>query len=145
MHDVLHQRTAELSRLAAKIRTSLDEAESTVPSINEQLDKLAAVGMVDFQIEGPSVYCRPAGVSSAFTDDFVVYQAAIVMPGGVGAVIWDANEYHEHANRPYGEPVNLAPRFVPYAKCPTLVRALLVSHAGRMLDSLMRDVRLLGS
>ena len=67
------------------------------------------------------------------------------MPGGVGAVIWDANEYHEHANRPYGEPVNLAPRFVPYAKCPTLVRALLVSHAGRMLDSLMRDVRLLGS
>lgn len=145
MHDVLQQRASELSRLAAKIRTSLDEAESTVPSINEQLDKLAAVGMVDFQIEGPSVYCRPMGVSSALTDDFVVYQAAIVMPGGVGAVIWDANEYHEHTNRPYGEPVDLAPRFVPYAKCPTLVRALLVSHAGRMLDSLMQDVRLLGS
>lgn len=84
-HDVLQQRAAELSRLAA-------------------------VGMVDFQIEVPSVYCRPAGVSSASSDDFVVYQAAIVMPGGIGAVIWDANEYHEHANRPYGEPVNLAPR-----------------------------------
>lgn len=145
MNDVFSGRAAALAWLAAKIRTSLDEAESTVPSINEQLDQLAAVGMVDFQIEGPSVYCRPMGVSSAFNDDFVVYQAAIVMPGGVGAVIWDANEYHEHANRPHGEPADLEPRFVPYAKCPTLVRALLVSHAGRMLDSLMRDVRLLGS
>jgi hypothetical protein len=27
MHDVLQERAAELSRLAAKIRTSLDEAE----------------------------------------------------------------------------------------------------------------------
>ena len=145
MHHVFQERAAELSRLAAMIRTSLDEAESTVPGINEQLDRLAELGVTEFQIEGPTVYSRPMGVSSAFPDDFVVYQAAIVMPGGVGAVIWDANEYHQHANRPYGEPVNLTPRFVPYAKCPTLVRALLVSHAGRMLDSLMRDVRLLGS
>jgi hypothetical protein len=145
MHDVLQQRAAELSRLAAKIRTCLDEAEATVPGINEQLDRLAELGVTDFQIEGPSVYCRPMGVSSAFTDEVVVYQAAIVMPGGVGAALWDGNDYHEHANRPCGQPVNLAPRFVPYAKCPTLVRALLVSHAGRMLDSLMRDARLLGS
>jgi hypothetical protein len=145
MHDVLQQRAAELSRLAGQIRTSLDEAESTVPVINEQLARLAEVGVTEFQIEGPSVYCRPMGVSSVYTDEFVVYQAAIVMPGGVGAVVWDGDEYHEHANRPHGEPIDLAPRFVPYAKCPTLVRALLVSHAGRMLDSLMRDVRLLGS
>ncbi|NQW46385.1 MAG: hypothetical protein HQ464_01305 [Planctomycetes bacterium] len=83
MHDVLPQRAAELSRLAAKIRTSLYEAESTVPSINEQLDKLAAAGMVDFQIEGPSVYRRPSGVSSAPSDELFVYHASIVMSGAM--------------------------------------------------------------
>ena len=41
--------------------------------------------------------------------------------------------------------VDLAPRFTPYAQCPALVRAMLISHAGRMLESLMQDVRLLGS
>jgi hypothetical protein len=56
-----------------------------------------------------------------------------------------STEYHEHVSRPYGEPVDLAPRFMPYAQCPALVRAMLISHAGRMLESFMQDVRLLGS
>lgn len=72
-------------------------------------------------------------------------QAAIILPGGVGALTWDSPQYHEHVSRPYGEPVDLAPRFTPYAQCPALVRAMLISHAGRMLESLMQDVRLLGS
>jgi len=41
--------------------------------------------------------------------------------------------------------VDLAQRFTPYAQCPALVRAMLISHTGRMLESLMQDVRLLGS
>ena len=145
MHDSLTKHAAQLARLAMMIRIGLESAEAAIPGINDQLAELATMGLTDFQVEGPAIYCRPAGPSSAYDDSFIVYQAAIIQPGGVGAVIWDANEYHEHANRPFGEPVNLAPRFVPYAKCPTLVRALLVSHAGRMLDSLMHDVRLLGS
>ena len=127
------------------IRIGLDSAEAAIPGINDQLAELATLGLTGFQVEGPAIYGRPAGTSSAFDGAYVVYQAAIIQPGGIGAVVWDAHEFHEHANRPYGEPADLAPRFVPYAKCPTLVRALLVSHAGRMLDSLRRDVRLLGS
>jgi len=145
MHDSLQERTAALARLATMIRTGLDEAESTIPPLNEQLDALAELGLNAFQIEGPDVYSRPAGVSSAQDDSFVVYQAAVVMPGGLGAVVWDATEYHDHVNRPHGEPVDLAPQFVPYQQCPTIVRALLAPHADRLVDSLMRDVRLLGS
>jgi hypothetical protein len=84
-------------------------------------------------------------VSSLHDDEFVIYQAALVMPGGIGAAIWGSTEYHEHTSRPYGEPVDLAPRFVTYEKCPPLVRAMLIAHTGRMLESLMQDVRLLGS
>jgi hypothetical protein len=41
-------------------------------------------------------------------DEFIIYQAALVMAGGIGAAIWGSTEYHEYTSRPYGEPVDLA-------------------------------------
>ena len=67
------------------------------------------------------------------------------MPGGIRAAIWGFTEYHEHTSFPYGEPVDFAPRFTPYEKCPPLVIAMLIAHTGRMLENLMQGVRLLGS
>jgi len=145
MNDSLLDRATDLVRLASTIRSGLETAERTIPAINEHLADLATLGITDFQIEGPTVYCRPASASSLHDDEFVIYQAALVMPGGIGAAIWGSTEYHEHTSRPYGEPVDLVPRFAPYEKCPPLVRAMLIAHTGRMLESLMQDVRLLGS
>ena len=145
MNASLLNRATDLVRLATTIRSGLESAERTIPAINEHLADLATLGITDFQIEGPTIYCRPAGVSSLHDDEFVIYQAALVMPGGIGAAIWGSAEYHEHTSRPYGEPVDLAPRFAPYEKCPPLVRAMLIAHTGRMLENLMQDVRLLGS
>ena len=110
MNDSLLGCTTDLVRLATTIRSGLESAERTIPAINEHLADLATLGITDFQIEGPTIYCRPAGVSSLYDDEFVIYQAALVMPGGIGAAIWGSAEYHEHISRPYGEPVDLAPR-----------------------------------
>jgi hypothetical protein len=145
MHDVLKQQAAQLARLVMRIRIGLDSAESAIPGINDLLAVVAVMGVTEFQVEGPAVYCRPAGPSSAYADSFVVYQAAIVQPGGVGAVLLDAADYDEHTSPPYGEPVDLAFNFIAYDKCPTIVRALLVAHTGRLLEQFMGDMRLLGS
>ena len=145
MNDSLLDRATDLVRLATTIRSGLESAERTIPAINEHLADLATLGITDFQIEGPTIYCRPAGVSSLHEDEFVIYRAVLVMPGGIGAAIWGSTEYHEHTSRPYGEPVDLTPRFASYEKCPPLVRAMLIAHTGRMLEDLMQDVRLLGS
>ena len=71
MHEFLSERAGQLQRLATTIRTGLDQAESAIPSINQQLAELARLGMSDFQIEGPTIYCRPssskAGVSQTCT------------------------------------------------------------------------------
>jgi len=127
MKELLRQRAAELSQLAATLRTGLARAEAMIPDINKELDSLAAFGVTEFQVEGPTIYVRPAGVSSARDDSFIIYQAAIVMPGGIGAAIWDASEHTEYVNAPYGEPIDLAPRFVPFANCPAIIKAMLVS------------------
>ncbi len=41
------------------------------------------------------------------------------MPGGVGAALWNSTEVDESMNRPYGEPFDLAPRFVEFDQCPS--------------------------
>jgi hypothetical protein len=144
MHDSLTKHAAQLARLAMMIRIGLESAEAAIPGINDQLAELATMGLTDFQVEGPAIYCRPAGPSSAYDDSFVVYQAAIIQPGGVGAVVWDATDYEAHTSPPHGEPVDLKPGFLGYERCPPIVRALLVAHAGRLLERFMGDVRLLG-
>ena len=118
MHDPIHVRAAELSRLASTVRTSLDQAEALIPVVNEQLAELAAMGVSDLQVEGPAIYSRPQGLSIGKTDDHCIYQAVVVMPGGVGAALWNSGEFDEYMNRPYGEPVDLAPRFVEIDRCP---------------------------
>ena len=100
MHDSLTKHAAQLARLAMMIRIGLESAEFAIPGINDQLAELATMGVTDFQVEGPAIYCRPAGPSSAYDDSFVVYQAAIIQPGGIGAVVWDATDYEEHATHP---------------------------------------------
>ena len=96
MHDSLTKHAAQLARLAMMIRIGLESAESAIPGINDLLAELATLGVTDFQVEGPAIYCRPAGPSSAYDDSFVVYQAAIIQPGGSlrdDEVIAAANEH----------------------------------------------------
>jgi hypothetical protein len=145
MHTVLQERAAELSRLASAVRTSLAQAEALIPVVNKHLSDLAQMGMADLQVEGPAVYSRPAGLSARHTDDHFIYQAVVVLPGGIGAVVWHSGDFAEYRQCPYGQQIDLAPHFVEFAKCPPVVKALLVTQASSMVASLMEDVRLLGS
>lgn len=144
MNSVLEQQVDALARLAATIRTGLTQAELAVPPINELLADLAEMGVCNFEYEGPAVYCRPAGRSSDYDDSFIIYSAALTLPGGIGAALWSACEYSERAEHFYSEPTDLRSRFVAFDQCPGPVKALVVSHTGKLLDGLLRDVRLIG-
>lgn len=144
MNAVLEQQVDALSRLALTIRTGLAQAELAVPPINELLAELAEMGVCNFEYEGPAVYCRPAGRSSDYDDAFIIYSAALTLPGGIGAALWSSCEYSERAERCYSEPIDLRSRFVAFDECPGPVKALIVSHTGKLLDGLLRDVRLIG-
>ena len=59
MHDLLHVRAAELSRLANTVRSNLDQTDALIPVVNRQLAELAAMGVENLQGEGPATYSRP--------------------------------------------------------------------------------------
>jgi hypothetical protein len=143
MHEILTERVAELAQLAAMIRSGLDEAEATIPRLNDHLSELATLGIASHQVEGPSIYARPAGLSNATNDEVCVFQAVLLMPGGIGAAVWNAEDYNEHLLDSVGEQSDLRDRFLPYEKLPPVVRATLVRHANHLVGSLLRDVRLM--
>ena len=143
MHEFLSERAAELARLAVTIRSGLEQAEAMIPALNDQLNELAMFGITNHQVEGPGVYARPAGLSNDTDDTVVVFQAVLLMPGGIGAAAWNADEFNEYQHCSYGEQADLRNRFVPYGKLPPIVRAMLVKHAERMVGNLLRDVRIL--
>jgi len=144
IHKLKRQRE-ELDAFAETIRIGLEQADAFLPFINASLAALSSFGVVDHEIDGPTIYCRPRGLSSQYSDDFVLYRASLVLPAGLGATLWDAEEYAEHVNRPCGEPVDLASRFMSYRDCPPFVRAMLVKHAAELIQKLLADVRVLGS
>jgi hypothetical protein len=115
------------------------------PSVNRQLAELAAWGVEDLQVEGLTIGSRPQGLSNGETTDHSIYEAVVVMSVGVGAALWNATEFDESMSRPYGEPFDLAPRFVDFDQSPPVVKAILVTHASGMVTFLKGDVRLLGS
>lgn len=143
MNDTLSGRAEELARLTDLIRTSLSLADSAIPPINAQLDELAAMGLDNLELEGPLVYSRAAGSSPAFDDARVVYAAALVMPGGLGCTLWAADEHAERYGESYQEPPQLRERFVPYDKCPPIVRAMLPAHAPNLLVQLLQSFSVL--
>lgn len=143
MNETLSDRAAELAQLAATIRSGLAQAEAMIPTLNDQLTELAMLGVTRHQIEGPSIYARPAGLSNAKDDEVVIFQAVLLMPGGIGAAVWSVDEYNEYHHCSHGEQVDLRDRYLPYAKLPPVVRAVLSKHATRMVDNLISDVRIL--
>ena len=143
MHKFLSERAAELARLVATVRSGLEEAEAIIPPLNDQLSELAMLGVAHDQVEGPSVYARPAGLSNDTDDAIVVFQAVLLMPGGIGAAAWSGDDYNEYRHCLHGEQVDLRDRFLPYAKLPPIVRATLVNHVSPLVGNLLRDVRIL--
>jgi len=145
MHEIVSDRAAELARLTTTIRSGLEEAEALIPMLNLQLAELAALGVISHQVEGPCAYTRPAGLSNDTNDDVCIYQAILLMPGGIGSDVWSAEEYSEYVHREFGEQADLRGRFMPYEKLPLVVRSLIVKHADKMVGRLLRDVRVMNA
>jgi len=127
---------ASLTRYGAASRW----ADSAIPPISAQFDKLASMGLDNLELEGPLVHSRVAGSSPAFDDARVVYVAALIMPGGLGGTLWGADEHAERYGESYHEPSQLRERFVPYDKCPPIVRATLPAHAPNLLVQLLQSL-----
>jgi hypothetical protein len=63
-------------------------------------------------------------------------QAALLVPGGIGVVIWDSEEYAELRRATDGLEAEATARFVPFAACEPAVKGLLLPTIEPLLEQL---------
>jgi hypothetical protein len=66
------------------------------------------LGITGHQVEGPSVCERPAGLPNDTDDAIVVFQAVLLMPGGIGAAAWSGDGFNKyHTARTASRPISV--------------------------------------
>ena len=68
-------------------------------------------------------------------------QAALLVPDGIGVVIWDSEDYAELCRVPDGLEAEAKGRFVPFAACEPAVQGLLFPTIEPLLERLSDKLR----
>lgn len=136
--DRLSENIERLRRLNLQVRQQLERAETVMPSINMLVDQLASVELVrGVAFAGEVIYDRALTAGAHLTDDSEMLQAAILVPGGVGVILWSREEFLAMNSGPIEPDLQqLRRRFVPFRECAPAIRGLLMPQ----LDSLVKRV-----
>lgn len=137
----LNERLKQLQQFNTELRQQLEAAEACIPPINDAIEQLARVGLVhDQAFLGPIVYERGYSDRTGPHTSGQVLQSALLVPGGLGIVLWDSEEYLAFVNSPAPPGSDLFPRFVRFEDCPLGVKALLMLHVRDLFERLYRMV-----
>jgi hypothetical protein len=130
-----------LRQLNLTLRQQLEAAEARVPAINEQIAQLAGIGLIqDAALLGEVVYDKAYSPVPNPTDGSLVLQAAILIPGGLGLVAWDREEFLAVRDQGPGyRDTHL--RFVSFDELGSALKALLLPQVEPLLDRLCQMAR----
>jgi len=142
MNDPQHNHIEQLRLLDLSLRSQLELAEARVQSINEVIVHLAEAQVVsETAIVGLIIY---EGLNNVLTESInsgQVVQAALTVPYGFGVINWSSEEFASFRKTPTPDAAGLIQLFVPFDRCPTGIKALLLPHVQPLLDLLLRNVR----
>ena len=93
-------------------------------------------------VPGPVILTRPYDDPAAESDQ--ILQAALVLPAGVGVLLWDTFELIEVEGDPRLFVHEAARRHVPCEDCEPAIKALLAPHAAALVRNLSTMIRLAG-
>jgi hypothetical protein len=124
------RRLKRLQRLLLRIRNAAEHAEAQAVELNALARQIAGVGIIpDQAIVGKPLLVRDYEVSTDESNTVQIWHAALLLPDGIGALLWDSEEYQDL-------PCDFAPsiaeargRFIPFLACPPVAKALLAGHA----------------
>ena len=93
----------QLQALIIRLRSQLNRAEAHVPTLNSVIARLTELNLIpERTLLGHIVHMRDYEPGSGIIDSGMVLQAALQIPGGLGIVVWDTEEYVRIRNTPEG-------------------------------------------
>lgn len=118
-------------------------AEARAAGVNNLINDIWQFGLWSrASLLGPVIQTRNYAPQPGGHDSGQVIQSALLLPGGLGVVIWDSEFYLSLVDVPDGLEVAAAMYHVPFEQCCPAWRALLSDHIDplvqKFFDMLMR-------
>jgi hypothetical protein len=89
--DSISTQLEGLQQLNTRLRQQLEQAELVIPALNDQVERLAGIGLAcGVALFGDIVIDR---ANTDGSDGSVLSQVVLLVPGGIGLVLWDREEF----------------------------------------------------
>lgn len=146
MNPSIQDLVAELAAFNTGIRHRWYLADCLVPGINDMLALMAGLGLLtDTVLLGEVICDRSYAYPPLDHESGQVVQAALLVPGGLGVVVWDSEEYVEYSRNPSRPDFDVRARFRPYRQCGQALRALILPHIAMALEHACCRLRAIAS
>jgi len=137
MPDTTDDRLDRLRKLSRTLRRRHERAEARIPSLNAAILDLCSFQILPQTVLlGPVIYDRPYHASDETSDSYQVLQAALLITGGLGVVVWDSEDHAAYRRAPSAKTHRVFEAFVPYERCGPGSKALLLPEVDDLLDRL---------
>jgi len=124
------RRLKRLQRLLLRIRNAAEHAEAQAVELNALARQIAGVGIIpDQAIVGKPLLVRDYEVSTDESNTVQIWHAVLLLPDGIGALVWDSDEYLDLPSDFEPSIAEARGRFIPFVACPPVARALLAGQA----------------
>ncbi len=136
---------SQLQTLNLQLRSQLEFAELLVPQFNQQIAQLGAIRLLNrIAILGEILFDR-CYLDEELSGDGLVLQAALLVPGGIGAIAWDREEYLAHLRRRTADPHIVETQFMSFSELASGQKAILLRALPRLLNELHLAIRAAGA
>jgi hypothetical protein len=130
---------AQLQNANLTLRKRLEIAQAIVPSLNANLARLLTIeALPKMAFVGGVIRQAPYAFGGGPVDSCQVFVAAIQIPGGVGVLLIDAEDYLVASRQQEGLEREALTKFVAFADCSPVIQATLLPHIAAMLARLCR-------
>jgi hypothetical protein len=138
MNKKQRRRLKRLQRLLLRIRNAAEHAEAQAGELNALARQIASVGIIpDRAIVGKPIFVRDYRLSTDESNTVEIWHAALLLPDGIGALVWDSDEYLDLPSEFEPSVAEARWRFIPFVECPPVAKALLAGHAESLFDEVM--------
>lgn len=132
----------ELLRLRVlRLRHQLEFAEARVPCWNQLVQEVWRAGLMSqTAILGRLIETRPYPPVEGGHSSGQVVQASLLIPGGVGVLLWDTEDFVLHSNISDGLESHAWAHHVPFDRCEPAHQAALADELPMLIGGFVRSL-----
>lgn len=131
---------ARFQQFGLQLRQLLDQAQGTIPTLNQQIGELYQAGLLPSTFLVGNGFYQEAYQDAPDADSGVAYQATLAVPGGFGAATWDSEEFGLQRAPTSQELQDIAARNILFDDLSPRVQARLVSQVSPLMQQLLAEL-----